>query len=360
MKARGGADLIGRRSEVLVLDAARRAETVDRASLAARTELTPQAVSNVLTRLTGAGLIETAGTRSSGVGKPAIVYRMRDAARQAVGVHVTRRGVRLAQVDLRGNVGARLWFDLEPDFGPEALIERIREGTEQLGGTIAAEGGTLVGVGIGMIGPLDHARGIVRDAYSPRGWHDVPLCEMASAALDVPVVLDKDVTAAAAGQAWAFGPDADDTALILIEYGVGAGLWLRDAAFRGAHTNAGEFGHTVVELDGPRCICGRDGCVEAVHKAALAAGDIEAAAKVIAVGALNLVETLDLAHVVLTGTDFLRHERTYLDAVAATIERHRPEASWRAVAVGTAAHGPDSVAAGAGAQVLQRYVFDRG
>ena len=271
MTTRGGADLIGRRSEVLVLDAARRGEAVDRASLASRTELTPQAVSNVLTRLADAGLVETAGTRSSGVGKPATVYRMRDAARQAVGVHVTRRGVRLAQVDLRGNVGERLWFDLEPDFGPEALIERVREGVGQLGETIAGEGGTLVGVGIGMIGPLDHRRGIVRDAYSPKGWHDVPLCDLAHEALGMPVVLDKDVTAAAAGQAWALGTDAADTALILIEAGVGAGLWLRDATFRGAHTNAGEFGHTVVDINGPRCVCGRDGCVEAVHDAAIAA-----------------------------------------------------------------------------------------
>lgn len=360
MTTRGGADLIGRRSEVLVLEAARRGETVDRASLAAQTELTPQAVSNVLTRLTDAGLVETAGTRSSGVGKPATVYRMRGAARQAVGVHVNRRGVRLAQVDLRGDVGERLWFDLEPGFGPDAVIERVREGVGQLGETIASEGGTLVGVGIGMIGPLDHGRGIVRDAYSLQGWHDVPLCDLAHEALGMPVVLDKDVAAAAAGQAWALGEAAADTALILIEAGVGAGLWLRDAAYRGAHTNAGEFGHTVVDIHGPPCVCGRDGCVEAVHRAALEAGDTEAAANVIAVGALNLVETLDVQHVVLTGTDFLRHERTYLDAVAATIERHRPASSWRSVTVASAAHGEDSVAAGAGAQVLQRFVFDLG
>jgi hypothetical protein len=76
--------------------------------------------------------------------------------------------------------------------------------------------------------------------------------------------------------------------------------------------------------------------------------------------ALNLVETLDVQHVVLTGTDFARHERAYLDAVAATIERHRPRSSWRSVTVTAAAHGEDSVAAGAGAQVLQRFVFDLG
>jgi predicted NBD/HSP70 family sugar kinase len=358
MTTRGGADQVGRRSEVNVLDVARRFETVDRTTLAAETGLTPQAVSNVLGRLTAAGLVEANGTRRGGVGKPATVYRMREASRQAVGVHVTRRGVRLARVDLRGNVRSHLWFDLEPGFSPADVVGVVGAGTTELGTAIEAEGGTMTGVGIGMIGPLDHRRGIVRDAYALSGWNDVPLGELAEEGLGIPVLLDKDVAAAAAGQAWALGHEADDTALILIEAGVGAGLWLRDAAYRGAHTNAGEFGHAVVDLHGPHCVCGRDGCLEAVHDAAIAAGDLEAAADAIAVGALNLVETLDVRHVVLGGTDFLRHEREYLDAVSAQIERHRPGSSWREVAVCPAFHREQSVAAGAGAQVLQRFCFD--
>lgn len=341
-----------------MLDVARRFETVDRTTVAAETGLTPQAVSNVLARLTAADLVEANGTRRGGVGKPATVYRMRDESRQAVGVHVTRRGIRMARVDLRGKVRSHLWFDLEPDFSPPDVVEWVGVGTERLGAEIDGEGGTLVGVGIGMIGPLDHRAGVVRDAYALKGWADVPLRELAEAGLGIPVLLDKDVTAAASGQAWALGHEADDTALILIEAGVGAGLWLRDAAYRGAHTNAGEFGHAVVDLHGPRCVCGRDGCLEAVHDAALAEGDIEAAAHAIAVGALNLVETLDVRHVVLGGTDFLRHEREYLDAVAAQIERHRPGSSWREVVTCPAFHGEHFVAAGAGAQVLQHFCFD--
>ncbi|MFT3865808.1 MAG: ROK family transcriptional regulator [Solirubrobacterales bacterium] len=360
MTSRGGADLIGRRSEALVLGAARRRETIDRASLAAQTELTPQAVSNVLARLTEAGLVEAVGTRRQGVGKPVTEYRMRDGARQAIGVHVTRRGLRLAQVDLRGNVGERLWFDLEPGFGPDAVIDRVREGLGPLAEAIEGEGGTLVGVGIGMIGPLDHRGGVVRDAYGLSGWHDVPLGVLAEEALGLPVLLDKDVSAAAAGQAWALGEGAGDTALILIEAGVGAGLWLRDAAYRGAHTNAGEFGHAVIDVHGPRCVCGREGCLEAVHGAAVEEGDVEEAAAAIAVGALNLVETLDVQHVVLCGTDFLRHEDLYLGAVTEVIERHRPSTSWRSVNVSSAAHGEAGVAAGAGTQVLQRRFFEAG
>ena len=53
----------------------------------------------------------------------------------------------------------------------------------------------LVGVGIGMVGPLDYRLGVVRDAHGLRHWHDVPLRDLAAARLGVPVIVDKDTTA---------------------------------------------------------------------------------------------------------------------------------------------------------------------
>jgi hypothetical protein len=85
-------------------------------ALATRTGLTPQAVSNVLARLTSAGLLEPLGVRRNGVGKPPTMHQLRDTARQAVGAHVTRRGLRLTRVDLRGRVRSRLWYDLPHGF----------------------------------------------------------------------------------------------------------------------------------------------------------------------------------------------------------------------------------------------------
>ena len=359
MATRGGADLVARRSDALVLGVVRQQQTVDRTALATRTGLTPQAVSNVLARLTSAGLLEPLGVRRNGVGKPPTVHQLRDPARQAIGVHVTRRGLRLTRVDLRGRVRSRLWYDLPPAFTPAAVLDKLKAGTAPLRQAVDADGGTLVGVGIGMVGPLDQRLGVVRDAYGLEGWHDVPLQQLAQDILGLPVLVDKDVSAAVAGQAWA-QPDHDaDTAVIMIEAGVGAGLWLSGAVHRGHHTNAGEFGHTVVDLRGPRCVCGRDGCLEVVHYTALERGDLAGAAEAIAVGALNLVEALDVRGIVLAGADFLRHHDVYLDAVTGAIDRCRPASDWRRVEVSAAAHGADYVAAGAGAQVLQQLYFSR-
>jgi hypothetical protein len=75
------------------------------------------------------------------------------------------------------------------------------------------------------------------------------------------------------------------------------------------------------------------------------------------VGALNIVEALDVRGIVLAGSDFLRHDEIYLDAVTDAINRYRPASKWRRVEVSAAAHGEDCVAAGAGAQILQQLYF---
>jgi predicted NBD/HSP70 family sugar kinase len=149
-------------------------------------------------------------------------------------------------------------------------------------------------------------------------------------------------------EAWRRGPDFRDAALVMVESGIGAGLWLDGTLFRGAHTNAGEFGHTVIEIDGPACVCGRHGCVEAVHEQAIAAGDLDRAARVLAGGVVNLLRTLDLRHVVLAGADLLAHVDGYRDAVIAAAAG--PD--WLRVEVTATTMGADVIAAGAAMQVL--------
>jgi predicted NBD/HSP70 family sugar kinase len=136
----------------------------------------------------------------------------------------------------------------------------------------------------------------------------------------------------------------------MVESGVGAGLWLNGAAHRGAHTNAGEFGHTVIALDGPLCVCGRHGCLEIVH--AQAAGDPLRAARVLAVGVVNLLQTLDLAHVVLAGTDLFAQAEIYRATIDQAIRTDVRRADWLTADVTLSTLGADVIAAGAAMQVL--------
>lgn len=339
-------------NEALVLGAVRGAPTFERAGVAAVTGLTPQAVSKVLARLIDQGFVAPIGVTRRGVGKPPIAYRVVASSRYAIGAHVGRESLRLVLTDFIGDVVASEETGLPRDFTPDQLLAALRDGCDALVRAHRLAPGRIAGLGVGMVGPLDHARGIVRDAHRLRHWHDVPLRELAEAALDLPVHLDKDVTAAVTGEAWRRGAELRHAALIMVQSGIGAGLWLGGAAYRGAHTNAGEFGHTVIELDGPTCVCGRRGCLEIVHDTAAAAGDLARAARVLAIGIVNLLQTVDVDHIVLAGTDLFRHAGYYLDEVRRAVRTEVPRADWLPVEVSLSALGEDAIAAGAAMQVL--------
>lgn len=339
-------------NEALVLGMVRRLPVFDRAGVAAATGLTPQAVSKVLARLIDQGFVAPAGVVRRGVGKPPNSYRVVPASRYAIGAHVGRETLRLVLTDFIGDVLGSEATALPDDFTPAQLLQALLEGRDRLVRDHRLSPVRIVGMGVGMVGPLDHARGIVRDAHRLRHWHDVPLRELAETALGLPVHLDKDVTAAVTGEAWRRAAGMRHAALIMVQSGIGAGLWLDGTAYRGAHTNAGEFGHTVVELDGPLCVCGRHGCLEIVHDTAAAGGDLTKAARVLSTGIVNLLQTVDVDHVVLAGTDLLRHADQYLDAVRRAVRTEVPRADWLPVEVALTTLGEDAIAAGAAMQVL--------
>ncbi|WP_338118514.1 ROK family protein, partial [Streptomyces coryli] len=140
---------------------------------------------------------------------------------------------------------------------------------------------SLAGVGVALPGPLDHASGVLGRVTGLPVWDGFPLRDvLADRLAGPPVVLDKDTNAAALALT---RTTAGSFAYLHLATGLGAGLVLDGAVYRGPRTGAGEFGHQVVQLDGPRCECGRRGCLEAVCLGAVARGDAREAARVLGV-----------------------------------------------------------------------------
>jgi glucokinase len=141
----------------------------------------------------------------------------------------------------------------------EVLVAGFHEAVDQSG--LAGDGISAVGVG----SPGAVVEGTVAQAVNVPGWTErFRLAETLDHALHTPVRVVNDVTAfAVAEHRLGSGRGQDNLLVVWVGTGVGAGLILDGEVYEGAFGAAGEFGHTVVEIDGAVCPCGRRGCVEA-------------------------------------------------------------------------------------------------
>ncbi|MFB9509216.1 ROK family protein [Streptomyces aurantiacus] len=389
-----GVNLLALRSHnaALLLDLLRRAGRagVSRLELAERTGLTPQAVSKITARLREDGLVTEAGRQASTGGKPRTALRLAPEAGHAVGLQLDRDELRAVLVDLTGAVVAERRAALDLGAGAEAVlgavVSEVRRLTEGLlsapppdrGGrdpspspshspshspspspshSVSPSPSTVLGVGVAMPGPLDHTHGVLQRVTGFPEWDGFPLRDALARRLGVPVVLDKDTNAAALGLA--VGGEVGAFAYLHLGTGLGAGLVLGGAVHRGTRTGAGEFGHQVIQLDGPPCPCGNRGCVEALCLTAVARGDIDEAARVLGEGAANLVGLLDIDLVLLGGRTVAAEPERFVRGVGAVLDaRARREGASSPVPVRIAPGGARAVAEGA-AQLLLAPLFGR-
>jgi glucokinase len=125
----------------------------------------------------------------------------------------------------------------------------------------------LAGVGCGCGGPMEWPAGKVSPLNIP-AWRAFPLRDrLAERFTGLPVRLHNDAICLAAGEHWRGAGRGRTTMLgIVVSTGVGGGLVLDGRLINGATGNAGHIGHVVVDPDGPPCVCGGQGCVEAIAR----------------------------------------------------------------------------------------------
>ncbi|MBO5783073.1 MAG: ROK family protein [Clostridia bacterium] len=117
-------------------------------------------------------------------------------------------------------------------------------------------------IGIGSPGVIDSAKGVVAK-WGNYNWIDVPLGQEVARLTDKKVYLTNDANAAALGEAkFGVGAKYKDCLLITLGTGVGGGIVLDGKLFEGFRSAGAEVGHTVVEVGGRKCGCGRCGCFE--------------------------------------------------------------------------------------------------
>lgn len=248
---RRGANLpsIGGFNRTVVLDAVRRSpDGLSRVELASRTGLSAQTVSNVTRFLIEAGMIVESGTVVAGRGKPRTILRLEPGSRYAVGVHVDPAVVTYVLLDLAGTVLASSTTSTPTADDPAEVVRTIGSAVDGLIADAGVDVDGVLGVGIASPGPIDVDAGIVVDPpFLPR-WRDVPLRDALAEATGHPVLLEKDVTAAAVGEMFLAGESsARNFAFVYFGTGFGVGLVVDHEPVRGVGSNAGDAGHIMVD-----------------------------------------------------------------------------------------------------------------
>src|SRR5215472_7107906 len=149
--------------------------------------------------------------------------------------------------------------------GVEKVVERIARCVQDAVDEADLSMKQVTGVGIGAPGSVDFDTGTVVFAPNMEGWKEVPLKKDLEKLLGVPVFVENDCNIAALGVHVAeLKSKPRDMVGIFVGTGIGGGLIINGELYNGFTHAAGEIGHMILDMNGPKCGCGNKGCFEAM------------------------------------------------------------------------------------------------
>ena len=364
MKATGDLQLLKRINRSALLRLIRSNPGLSRARVADMSGLTKSTVSALVRELLDEHWLIEASTpvAAPGLGRPSTPLDIDRDKRLLMGIEIAVECLRLVCVSLSGAICFEQEITLD-DSHPDKACQQVALAALAMYRQIEAHHLILTGIGVCLPGAVNEEAGMVRLAPN-LGWRNVPflpmLCEaLALAGLPAtPVHLQNDADAAALSE-YEFGTQDDEDPLIFIncDVGVGAGVVLNDRLFTGSSGLAGEIGHTILEVDGPRCSCGRMGCAETFvgSRAIRQSGDVARAGRYLGVMMQNLDAMFNPRVLVVGGRSTIEAPLLMQTAQTALNEYAR-QAGLQAPAVRAARYGLQAAAVGAAALVLHRFL----
>ncbi|MEA2497660.1 MAG: glucokinase [Actinomycetota bacterium] len=180
------------------------------------------------------------------------------ATKSAIGIDVGGTETKGGIVDADGTLIERAEVATDPNAGTKGILQVA----EQLLESARRAGTEIEAVGVGAAGFVDHAKGCV--TFSPNLQYDDPdLANAVRSHTGARAVIENDANAAAWGErCFGTAQGFDHVAMLTLGTGVGSGIIVGGRLLRGSTGAGAEFGHVVIDPDGPECNCGLRGCLE--------------------------------------------------------------------------------------------------
>jgi glucokinase len=181
-----------------------------------------------------------------------------------VGVDIGGTNIRIGLMDLRGNLKKVSNIPTQKEKGAKDVLRRLFLSIDILTKNNSVK---IKGIGIGCPGPLDDKKGIIISPPNLPDWHGLKLKKIVEKKYKCKVAVENDANCAAMGEfAKGAGKPYNNIVLLTLGTGVGSGVVIDKKLLRGGGF-AAELGHVSLNPKGPKCGCGKKGCLEAYSSA---------------------------------------------------------------------------------------------
>ena len=323
-----------------------RTQSTSRAELSRMTGLTRSAISLIVDGLLREEILLEGSEQGGRVGRKSVSLVINSLAFYSIGLTISRDSYEIGLVDFSGKIHKWVSDTFDPDIPALDTLECISSHIEQL---LAAHSlpGRFLGMGITAPGPLDANCGMILTHRNFGNWSNLRIVEFFSNRIPGTILLENNANALAlAEKTYCMKGEYDSFLELVVDTGIGAGLIISGDLYKGETGFCNEFGHTSINMNGPRCSCGNFGCAElyasipnllaavqkknpylkswkqvvemASEKNEDACAVLEEEAEYLASIIVNAINILDLAAVVLTG-DIAYHARELNNIISSKV-----------------------------------------
>ncbi|MEZ5833240.1 MAG: ROK family transcriptional regulator [Dongiaceae bacterium] len=221
-------------------------------------------VAHRLDELLETGLIAESTERQPSGGRPARILKLNETFALTLAADIGESVTRVAITDLGPRIVAEQTVAIDVASGPLPILEEIARCSRALLKRMGRRASEVLGIGLSLPAPVDHAGGRVVGPSVMRQWDNFDIRGWLEKALGIDALVDNDVNLMALSEHRRFWPSADHFFFVKAGTGIGSGIVTHGQVYRGGRGASGDIGH--IQFDAPQaplCRCGKLGCVEA-------------------------------------------------------------------------------------------------
>ncbi|OOE14075.1 ROK family transcriptional regulator [Fictibacillus arsenicus] len=258
----GNRNLIKDINRALVIENIRVNGPISRTDVSKKVKLSLSTVTNIVEDLITHNLVYEVGTATSTGGRRPILLELNDNFGYTFGIKIEERQVIIALTNLKATILLKKHYSFIKGSSPEVVLNMIQQGIEEILFQFEITNEYILGIGLASSGLISRKNGkVLRSTLL--NWEDINLCAQLRERFNVPIFIDNDVNAyTLAEYCLGIGRLHKNFICLSVGAGIGTGIVINNQLYYGEHGGAGEFGHIIVNIDGYKCHCGQNGCLE--------------------------------------------------------------------------------------------------